>query len=155
MIEADLSAAAVNGWPKEVHRVFGALDLRIVENPVPAERWAKIRTVIADELAAETRELTCLAAVDPAILPVLVHDWDEMIVKLGTTLVAAGIPRPEILAALGNADANALWKPAAADALPALRKSCMDDQAWSDRLATFRSLALGSSVERILAGENP
>jgi hypothetical protein len=152
---ADLAAAAADGWPKEVHRVLGALDLHIVEKPVPADRWAMIKGIIAGELPAQANEFACLAALEPGVLPVVLHGWDEMIVKLAGTLVAAGIPHPEVIAALGGAEANILWKPASADALPALRKACTDDTSWSDRLASLRDIGLGGGIEHMLAGEGP
>jgi hypothetical protein len=152
---ADLAAAAESGWRKEIHRVLGALDLQVVEKPVPRDRWARIKGIIADELPLQAREFNCLAAVEPGVLPVVLHGWDEMIVKLGGVLAGAGVPRPEIIAALGGAEANILWKPASADALPALRTSCTDDPSWSDRFTSFRDLGLGGAVERMLAGEDP
>lgn len=150
IVSADLGGAVQEGWVKEVGRVIGGLDLRAVGQPVPPARWAEIRRLIAGEVSLQAREFTCLAAVEPGVLPVVVHGWDEMIVKLGGDLVAAGIPRPEIAAALGNAEANALWKPAGPDELAALRKSCTDDTTWSDRLATLRDMGLGYAVAKML-----
>jgi hypothetical protein len=149
-VMADFGAAVQEGWVKEVGRVIGALDLRAVEQPVAPARWAEIRKIIAGEISMQAREFTCLAAVEPGVLPVIVHGWDEMIVKLGGDLVAAGIPRPEIVAALGSAEANALWKPAGPDELAVLRKSCMDDTTWSDRLTSLRDLGLGYAVAKML-----
>lgn len=138
------------GWRKAFGYAVGAMDLAVVAQPVPGEAWRQIRSLIADELPHQARLLECIAVVYPYAMPAMVHDWDAMIVKIGGRLVGAGLPRDEISAALGNAEANALWHRAPPDKVADLATSCRADQDWQNRFAAFTFLALGGHIDSLL-----
>jgi hypothetical protein len=153
---ADPALAGELGWPDQSGWVevmtagLKGMSLSVVAEPVEASTWAGIKGLIAKLLPDEKRLLDCNAVMYPETLPSLVHDWDEMIGKIGVALAAAGLPRDEVGAALGGAEANQLWHRVAADAEAALRDSCRGDKAVEAALANFGYGGLATEVEKLL-----
>jgi hypothetical protein len=155
-VDAFIFAGAENdGWQKTFAYPLQAMDLRIVAKPVPAETWTSIKALITEVLPQQTRLFDCLAVVFPATMPTMVHDWDDMIVKLGGSLVGAGLPHDEITAALSAAEANSLWHRAAPEKVADLVASCQADQKWQDNFANFGFLGLGPHIENDLLPKQP
>ena len=138
------------GWEKTLGHPLAALDLNVVAQAVTPEAWGTIKSLIADELTHQARLFECLAVVYPDVMPAMVHDWDEMIVKIGGTLVGAGLPRDEITAALSAAEANSLWHRAAPDKVRDLATACQADQDWQDRFSSFSFLGLADHIDSLL-----
>ncbi|MDR3475967.1 MAG: hypothetical protein P4M09_30350 [Devosia sp.] len=155
-VHPDPALAGEFGWPSEVGWVavveagLKGMDLSVVADPVPPATWATIKGMIAKVLPDETRLLDCVAVSYPETLPAMVHDWDAMIVKIGGSLVAAGLPRDEVNATLSGAEANRLWHRAATDTEAELRDSCSKDPIWQKRLNTMDFLGLEGEVEKLL-----
>jgi hypothetical protein len=149
-VTGNFMSAATAGWEAEIARMMKGVDLPPFLHPVPPDTWQAIRDAIAKESGLQARLFTCLEVGMPAVMPVSVHDWDDMLGKIGARLVAAGLPHDEIAAALSAAEANALWHPVAADARAGVVASCKSDSAWSDRFYTFTFLSLGSVVDDLL-----
>jgi hypothetical protein len=114
------------------------------------EVWVTIEDLVTKDLPAQTRLFDCIAATDPIVLPSMVHDWDGMIVKLGSQLVAAGLPRDEIATLLSGAEANVLWHRARPEAVAPLRASCRRDTTWVKRFGDMSFIALGVEVAKLL-----
>ncbi len=138
------------GWQKTFDHPLSALELDVVAQPVTPEAWAAIKSAIAEELPQQARLLECIAVVYPDVMPAMVHDWDEMIVKIGGKLVGAGLPRDEITTALGSAEANSLWHRADPDKAGDLAAACQADQAWQQAFGNFTFLGLGSRIDALL-----
>jgi hypothetical protein len=147
---SDLDFVEGSGWGKEIERVFSSIELTAIAAPVSAGQWQAIKDAVAAELPAEKRLLECTAVALPTLMPNVVHDWDDMLAKVAGKLIAAGLPRDEISALIGSAEANVLWRRPPADAVAALATSCAGDEAWSRRLYNFEFLGLGSDVDKLL-----
>ena len=138
------------GWQKTFDHPLEAMDLTPVAQPASGEAWSSIKSAIADELPKQSRLFECIAAVYPDVMPAMVHDWDEMIVKIGGKLVAAGLPRDEITTALSAAEANSLWHRAEADKVRDLATACQADQAWQQEFGAFAFLGLADHIDKLL-----
>jgi hypothetical protein len=149
-VQSDLNFVEKSGWVKEIARVFSGLDIDAIANPVTAAQWQAIRGAIAAELPAQKRMLECIAVTYPSMLPVAVHDWDDMLAKIAGRLISAGLPHDEVAATIGSAEANALWRRAEGEAQTALRASCGSDEAWSRRLFNFEFASLGADIDKLL-----
>ncbi|MEJ0011104.1 MAG: hypothetical protein WDM94_00485 [Bauldia sp.] len=147
---ADLGYVERDGWGKEIDRVFSSIDITPVATPVSPQQWQAIKDAVAAELPLEKRLLECVAATLPTILPVTVHDWDDMLAKIAAKLVAAGLPRDDIVALIGGAEAKVLWQRAPAEAAAALAASCSKDEAWSQRFYNLEFLSLGGAIDKLL-----
>jgi hypothetical protein len=137
------------GWPAYLAHALTGMDLKPVF-PVTAERWQAIKDAIAKELPLQKRTLDCIAVMQPEFLPVAVHDWDQMLAGVGGKLTAAGLPRDEVAATIGAAEANALWKRAAAGETETVRSDCARDTAWSDRFFGLKFMSLATTVDQLL-----
>lgn len=149
------SDAERNGWEQAVERVFGALDLTVVSEPVPAETWTAIKAAIAAEIPRQSRMMECVGVTYPTLMPTMVHDWDQMIVQIGGKLVAVGLPRDEIAAALSPLEANAAWRRAPADKVADLAQACAADSEWQTRFNEFDFLGLGDAIDKLLPQPPP
>lgn len=138
------------GWVEVIEYAFKGMDLPVVADPVPPATWTTIKGMIAKVLPDEKRLLDCVAVRYPETLPAMVHDWDAMIVKIGGSLVAVGLPRDEVSATLSSAEANQLWHRAPTDAEAELRDSCAKDQAVEANLANFGFGGLGAAIDKLL-----
>lgn len=147
---SDLDFVEGSGWRKEIERVFSSIGLTAIATPVSAAQWQAIKDAVAAELPAQKRLLECTAVALPTLMPNVVHDWDDMLAKVAGKLIAAGLPRDEISALIGGAEANVLWRRAPTDAVAALATSCAGDEAWSRRLYNLEFLRLGSDVDKLL-----
>jgi len=144
------AGAENDGWQKTLGYPLQAMQLQIVAEAVPPETWASIKSLVVQVLPQQARLFECMAVVYPAAMPSMVHDWDDMIVRLGGRLVGAGLPRDEITAMLSPAEANALWHRASPEKVGDLTNSCKADQAWQDNFASFGFLGLGSRISDML-----
>jgi hypothetical protein len=149
-VESDLGFVEKSGWEKEIARLFSGLDIPVIPIAVTPSQWQAVRNAIEADLPAQKRMLECIAVTYPSMMPVTVHDWDEMLAKLGAKLVAAGLPHDEIGAVIAQAEANALWHRAEPAAVAALRTSCANDGAWSRRLFNFEFASLGADIAKLL-----
>ncbi len=152
---ADLASIEGAGWGKEVERVFSSIDIPAIGTPVTPEQWQAIKGAIAAELPVEKRLLECVAVSLPALMPTVVHDWDDMLAKIAGRLIAAGLPRDEIGATISGAEANVLWQRAPADGVAALAASCGKDEAWSRRFYNFEFASLGADIDKLLPPATP
>jgi hypothetical protein len=149
-VESDLGFVEKSGWEKEIARLFSGLDIAVIPIPVTPSQWQAVRNAIEADLPAQKRMLECIAVTYPSMMPVTVHDWDEMLAKLGARLVASGLPHDEITAVITQAEANTLWHRAEPAAVAALRASCASDGAWSRRLFNFEFASLGADIAKLL-----
>ncbi|HTJ57780.1 MAG TPA: hypothetical protein VL418_09495 [Devosiaceae bacterium] len=147
----DLALASADGWVKAVERPLAGMDLKIIDNPLSPTAWAAIKADFAKETTGQQRMLSCIAVIDPAGLPQVVHDWDQMILGIGQKLVDAGLPRDEVSAQLSAAEANSIWHRVAPDAEAELRDSCVKDKVWFTRFTQFDYSALTGQVDKLLA----
>jgi hypothetical protein len=138
------------GWLKDVGHGISGMDLTPVSQPVGDTQWQAIRNAIAREMPLQKRALECLATTMPGLILVAVHDWDEMLLKIGGKLVTAGLPRDQVAATLRAAEANSLWKRADPDGAAALAVSCAADNTWSDRFFQLGFMNLGGEVDKLL-----
>jgi hypothetical protein len=137
------------GWPAYLAHALSGMDLKPVL-PVAPERWQAIKDAIAERLPMQKRTLDCLAVVSPEFLPVAVHDWDQMLAGIGSKLASAGLPRDEVAATIGAAEANALWKRAAAGDIAAIKADCAKDLVWSDYFFQLGFINLAGDVDKLL-----
>ncbi len=149
----ELAVIGNGGWGKEVARVFSSIGLSAVATPVSPQQWQAIRDSVAADLPAQKRLFECVAVSTPSLMPTVVHDWDEMLGKTAARLVAAGLPREEVGALIGSAEANVLWHRGPAEAAPALAASCAKDEAWNRRLYNLEFLSLGFDIEKLLPSQ--
>jgi hypothetical protein len=149
-IASDLGYVQSSGWPKEIARVFSGVDIAVIANPVSPAQWKAIKDAIAADLPAQKRMLECAAVILPSLMPISVHDWDDMLAKVATKLLAAGLPRDEVTTVVSGAEANVLWHRAPLDAVPALKASCAKEEAWSRRLYNLEFAALGADIDKLL-----
>ncbi len=145
-----IATPAHEGWLAGVNRAISGMQLVAVAEPVGDAQWQAIKDAIAEDTPKEARMLDCIEATLPDLMPLAVHDWDAMIAKVAEKLVDAGLPRDQITALLSAAEANALWHPAAPDALAELQRSCAADQTWSDRMYQLAFFAIGNTVDKLL-----
>lgn len=148
--QSELAVIENNGWDKEVARVFLSMGMTPIAVPVSPQQWQAVRDSVTADLPAQKRLFECVAVSMPSLMPVVVHDWDEMLGKTAARLVAAGLPHDEITAVIGSAEANALWHRTPAEAVAALTASCARDEAWSRRVYNLEFLSLGSDVDKLL-----
>jgi hypothetical protein len=143
------------GWPAYLAHSLSGMDLKPVF-PATAERWQAIKDVIAKRLPMQKHTLECLAAGSPEFLPVAVHDWYQMLTGIGSKLASAGLPRDEVAATIGAAEANALWKRAPAGDVAAIKADCAKDLTWSDRFFQLDFMNLAGEVDKLLpaSGDN-
>ncbi|HVY21037.1 MAG TPA: hypothetical protein VHA70_13300 [Bauldia sp.] len=147
---SDLGYVEKSGWPKEIARVFSGLDIAAIASPVSAAQWKAIKDAVAADLPAQKRMLECTAVILPSLMPISVHDWDDMLAKVATKLIAAGLPRDEVTALISGAEANVLWHRAPPEAVPALKASCAKEEAWNRRLYNLEFAALGADIDKLL-----
>jgi hypothetical protein len=149
-VMSDLGFVEKSGWVKEIARVFSGLDIDAIANPVTGAQWQAIKGAVAADLPAQKRMLECIAVTYPSMMPVSVHDWDDMLARIAGKLISAGLPRDEVSATIGAAEANVLWHRAEGEAATALRASCNGDGAWSRRLFNFEFASLGADIDKLL-----
>ncbi len=137
------------GWPAYLAHALSGMDLKPVF-PLTPERWQAVKDAIGKALPAQKRTFDCLAAVSPEFLPLAVHDWDQMLTGVGSKLAAAGLPRDELAATIGAAEANALWHRPAAGDVAGLKADCGKDLGWSDRFFGLQYLSLAGAVDGLL-----
>ena len=152
---ATYGGADHDGWLKTLGYALSGLNLAVIAQPVAPEKWAAIKAAINKEIPLEGRLLDCVAVADPEVMPMAVHDWDDMIVQIGTKLAAAGLPRDEISAALSAAEANSIWHRAALADEAKLRDNCMHDLDWQTQFAQFDNLGLGVTITKLLPPPAP
>jgi len=138
------------GWVEVIEEGLKGMDLTVITNPIAPVTWNDIKGMIAKVLPDEKRLLDCVAVMYPETLPQNVHDWDEMLVKLGGDLVGTGLPRDEISATLSAAEANQLWHRVAPDGEAELRDSCRNDKTVQQSLANFGFTGVASEIEKLL-----
>ncbi len=138
------------GWVKTIGHALSGMELTPIDQPVGAEAWGEIRAAVAKELPLQARMFDCVAVAIPDLMPVAVHDWDQMVVETGGKLVGAGLPHDEITTVLSAAEANSLWHRADASAVASLRQSCAGDKSWDDRLFNLEFLGLRDAVAKLL-----
>ncbi len=119
--------SAPEGWAGTVAETLEHVGLTLVAAPVSTENWAAIRAALKADAEPQGRVFECVGATQPSTLPVLVRDWNAMVIGIGRRLVSAGLPRDEIATALDAVDANQLWHRPDPRALPQLRKDCEAD----------------------------
>lgn len=147
---ADAAANANDqGAESDVVNVLSAMGLKVVTEPVAPETWQRIEAAFAAEIPLQKRTFDCVALALPEAMPVLVHDWDQMLAGIGSHLAAAGLDRDAVSKELSGAEANVLWHRAAADEV-ALRQSCAGDKSWSDRFFQFQVTGLAGEVDKLL-----
>jgi hypothetical protein len=73
-----------------------------------------------------------------------------MLTGVSAKLAAAGLPRDEVAATIGAAEANALWKRTAEGDIETVRSDCAKDNAWSDRFFGLKFLSLAATVDQLL-----
>ena len=154
-IAASLGSAPQEGWPATMQRPLAGMDLRIILQPVDAAGWEGIKAAFAREIPAQKRLFDCVAVSTPEMMPLLVHDWDQMLIRIGQKLADAGLPRDEVSAQLSAAEANALWHRVAPDAEAGLRDSCAADKAWQQRIELMQFLGLSAAVDKLLPPPAP
>lgn len=147
---SDLAYAAQVGWVKALEKPLQGMGLAIVTQPVGADSWAAVKTMIDNDLKAQKRLFACLAVTYTMELPGEIAGWDQMIHDLGIRLRAAGLPRDEVAAELSAANAASLWHRAPPNTEAGLRDSCAKDRSWADRQASLESRSLLSRVEKLL-----
>jgi hypothetical protein len=147
---SDLGFVAKSGWEKQISRVFAGIGIEAIANPVSPPQWQAIREAIAADLPAQKRMLECVAVSLPSLMPVAVHDWDDMLAKVAAKLIAAGAPRDEVASVIGAAEANVLWHRAEPGAVASLRTSCAGDAAWDRRLFNLEIFTLSADVDKLL-----
>lgn len=147
--------AEQDGWQMALRRVLDGLELTAVTEPVSDDAWSKIKAAFGDEEGRQKRLFECIGVTYPSLMPIMVHDWDNMVVKIGGKLVAAGLPRDEITTVLSGAEAGSLWHRVAADKVADARKSCDGDQEWQTRFNNFTFLSLDSTIDKLLPQPPP
>ena len=149
-LAGSLAAAEREGWVKAMQHPLLGMDLKIIDHPVSAEGWNRIKAAFASEISAQKRLFDCVAVTYPELLPAAVHDWDQMLAQIGSKLSGAGLPRDEVAAQLSTAEANSLWHRVAPDAEAGLRDSCAKETAWNERLSMLQYLRLQDEVDKLL-----
>jgi hypothetical protein len=144
-----------DGWRMALRRTLDGLELTAVTEPVSGDAWSRIKAAIGDEEERQRRLFECIGVTYPSLMPVMVHDWDAMIVKIGGKLVAAGLPHDQITTVLSAAEAGSLWQRVEADKVADVRKSCDGDQEWQTRFNNFAFLSLGSTIDSLLPQPPP
>jgi hypothetical protein len=154
-----MKAAETEGFESRVVTALEGSGLNVVTEPVSPESWSGIEAAFAAELPAQKRMLDCVAVFVPDMLPVMVHDWDGMLGRIGAHLALAGLDRDAVSKQLSAAEANALWQRVSAGDEAALRQSCAGDKSWSERYLQFGYGGLADAVDKLLpasiANPNP
>ena len=138
------------GWVEVIESSLKGMDLTVITDPIPPATWTAIKDLVAKALPGEKRLLDCVAVMYPETLPQNVHDWDEMIIKIGGDLAGTGLPRDEISATLSGAETNQIWHRVAPDGEAELRDSCRNDKTVQQTLANFGFTGLASEIEKLL-----
>ena len=142
------------GWAAGVGWVIESLGLQRVETPATPKQWGQVKALFAEEREAEARLLECMTALDPMMIPVIVKDWNDILVRTGEILIGAGLPRDEVVAEIEASDTSVIWAlPASPEARLALREPCIADEAWQSRYYEFRQGRLRYETESILAAQ--
>lgn len=139
------------GWVAAHLRMLRNLGLTPVENPATDAQWTAIKAVFDAELPLQARLLDCIAVTQGRQFPAVMADWSGMVIEVGKSLIAAGLPRDEVVALVERAEPDRLWHKASADEAEGLKSSCLADSSWSDRYYRFETRRLAASVSDILA----
>ena len=151
VIRGQVGRVTDTGWVQLVTYALEGLGFTVVAAPPTAEQWSEVRAAFDEDVPQQARMIQCAAEIDPLNLPMIVGDWNSMLIGIGQQLISAGFARPNVVALLDSSDTNTIWKPAAAADRPALYAACLDETGWQDRFATFEFGALKSKVEAIVA----
>lgn len=149
-LKGELGDAENGGWVDALETPLKGMDLKLVVAPLPADAWNQMKVMIGKAAASQTRLFDCVAVSEPGLLPAAVHDWDQMIIGLGASLMAAGVPRDELSATLSVVRADTLWHRAAPDTEAELRDSCAKDPSWQNRFSSMAFLGLKGDLEKML-----
>jgi hypothetical protein len=152
---AYLSNPSQADWVAIIKPTLAGIELDVIATPVDPKVWAAIKDTIAKALPGQKHLLDCVAVSETILLPSVVHEWDGMLARLAAELFPTGLPRDEITAALGAAEANALWHRAAPDEVAGLRDACGKDLGWWTEFHAVGFPGLRADVEKLLPAAMP
>ncbi len=137
-------------WTGQHAQTLKEVGLRTVEHPPTDAQWQDVKALFGTELPLQARAFACLAIFEPTLFPSIAHEWTGTVVAAGRAMVAAGLPRDEVVTLIDGAGLTALWHRAEPGAVADLKRSCADDKAWYERYSVFDMQGLSARVAKIL-----
>ena len=139
------------GWSWSVKNALTDLGFTVVDKPANAAEWEEIKGILAAERPLQARLFDCVSVADPLNMTFVVSSWSQMLLEAGQTMIAAGLPRDEVVAEIGAADVDRLWTlPEEPDARAELLEQCEADMSWMERFARFQTDTIKIETMRIV-----
>lgn len=139
------------GWTPPIKGALSDLGFTVVEKPASAAQWDELKSVLATERPLQARLFDCVAVVDPMSITFAASSWSKMLLEAGQAMVAAGLPRDEVMAEIDAADVSRLWTfPEDRAQRAELLAECEADKSWMDRFSQFATHKIQFETSRIL-----